>query len=116
VLKYHLGYSFSQRQKLLTREISDLFQNGRRYKTPCFILIYKPASQSKLGIAIAKKHLAKATQRNRVKRLIREQFRLLQHTWHFSVIICSHPYINVADEVQIKTQLQACWDHLYTKV
>ena len=71
-------YSFSRSYKLTKREFSDLFQTGSRYKTPCFIFIFRPALSSKLGIAIPKKHVAKSVQRNHLKRLIREQFRLLQ--------------------------------------
>ena len=107
-------FSFSRQNKLTTQEFSRLFRQGSRFKTPCFILIYQSAALSKLGIAIPKKHLAKSTQRNATKRLIREQFRLQRNIGHFSITLCSRPQIKMSDRQQVKRELQACWDHLDT--
>ena len=108
-------YSFSRSHKLATREFSELFQAGSRYKTPCFIFIYQTAPASKLGVAIPKKHIAKAVQRNRLKRVIREQFRLQQHQWHLSITVCSRPHIRNADVSQIDRELQDGWHYLQNK-
>jgi len=108
-------YRFSHKQKLITREFSDLFQQGTRYQNTYFMLIYQVANYSKLGISIPKKHLPKSTKRNHIKRLIREQFRLNQHNARFAITVCSRAKIHIANDNHIKIELQTCWDYLHTK-
>ena len=50
---------------------------GGRYFT--LLAIPNHCSRPRLGLAIAKKRIKKATARNRIKRLARETFRLKQH-------------------------------------
>ncbi len=56
-------------------DFQKLFQKGKRAYAPSFALIYRPAEKMTMGISIGKKH-GKSVVRNRVKRLIREAFRL----------------------------------------
>jgi ribonuclease P protein component len=76
-------FSFSKIEKLLNREeFVNLNRSGRRHHTRHFVLIFKKngLSFARLGITVSKK-IGNAVQRNRVKRLIREFFRL--HRDHF---------------------------------
>jgi ribonuclease P protein component len=77
------AFSFSKIEKLLNREeFVNLNRSGRRHHTRHFVLIFKEngLSFARLGITVSKK-IGNAVQRNRVKRLIREFFRL--HRNHF---------------------------------
>jgi ribonuclease P protein component len=58
-------------------EFKQVSQQGRRSKRALLTAGYTPgtASSARLGLAIAKKSVPLAAQRNRVKRLIREAFR-----------------------------------------
>ena len=56
-------------------DFQKLFTKGKRAFSPSFVLLYASAKRTRLGISVGKKH-GKAVQRNRVKRLIREAFRL----------------------------------------
>ena len=72
------AFSFSKIEKLLNREeFVNLNRSGRRRHTGHFVLIFKEngLSFARLGITVSKK-IGNAVQRNRVKRLIREFFRL----------------------------------------
>ncbi len=63
------------------REYLRLKQHGRRFYSGNFIFSYvvKDEGVSRLGIVVRKKLLKRAVWRNRIKRLIREVFRLRQY-------------------------------------
>ena len=52
-----------------------LFNKGKRAFTPSLSVIYRPSEKMTMGISVGKKH-GKSVQRNRIKRLLREAFRL----------------------------------------
>lgn len=56
-------------------DFQKLFQKGKRAYAPSFTILYRPAERMTMGISIGKKH-GKSVVRNRVKRLLREAFRL----------------------------------------
>ena len=68
-----LGFPKSSRL-LKSREF--YFPEAKRLKTSHFVFVIQPEGTGRLGISISKKVLKKATDRNRVKRLLREVFRL----------------------------------------
>ncbi|MEA2040778.1 MAG: ribonuclease P protein component [Thermodesulfobacteriota bacterium] len=72
------SFSFPKNQRLLNREdFVNVSRSGRRYHTRHFVLIFKQngIGVTRLGITVSKK-TGNAVQRNRIKRLIREFFRL----------------------------------------
>ncbi len=70
--------SFSKKERLLNRsDFVNLNRSGKRYHTEHFVVLLKPNGQGirRLGVTVTRK-TAKAVKRNRIKRLIREFFRL----------------------------------------
>lgn len=63
------------------REFDCVFQSGKRFiGFKCiFIVATSDRSYPRLGMAISKKKCPRSVDRNHVKRLIRERFRLNQH-------------------------------------
>ena len=57
------------------KDFQKVFHRGKRLFSSSLTMIYFPAEKLKMGISVGKKH-GKSVQRNRIKRLVREAFRL----------------------------------------
>ena len=87
-----LRFSFTKADRILKRsEFIALSKLGRRVQNTDFIAYFLPTqhSQSRLGVTVTKK-VGQAVERNRIKRLVREGFRLNRHClsgkWDISII------------------------------
>lgn len=58
-------------------DFQKLFQHGKRAFSSSLTMVYRASDKTRMGISVGKKH-GKSVQRNRIKRLIREAFRLAQ--------------------------------------
>ena len=87
-----LRFSFTKADRILKRsEFIALSKLGRKVQDTDFIAYFLPGQhdQSRLGITVTKK-VGQAVERNRIKRLVREFFRLNRHClsgrWDINVI------------------------------
>lgn len=87
-----LRFSFTKTDRILKRsEFVALSKLGRRVQNNDFIAYFLPAQhrQSRLGVTVTKK-VGQAVERNRIKRLVREYFRLNRHClsgkWDINII------------------------------
>lgn len=74
-------YRFRRENRLLSAAaFTRVFRQPRRSRDALFIVLSKPndLSIARLGLAISKKNCRQATGRNRIKRVVRESFRLHQ--------------------------------------
>ncbi|MFB6435046.1 MAG: ribonuclease P protein component [Candidatus Malihini olakiniferum] len=74
---------FSRELRLLTPcHFTFVFQQPQRVGTPQITILGRLnlLGHPRIGLTIAKKHVKRAHERNRIKRLTRESFRLHQHT------------------------------------
>ena len=81
-----ISTKFSKRQRLLKADdFQAIFSDPQFRASHKYLLVLakphcgKEKEFARLGLVIAKKHIQLAVARNRVKRLIRESFRLQQH-------------------------------------
>ncbi|MBW1817265.1 MAG: ribonuclease P protein component [Deltaproteobacteria bacterium] len=71
-------FSFQKKQRILNRaDFVNLNRSGKRHRTEHFTIIHKEHGRgiTRLGVTVSKK-VGNAVTRNRIKRLIREFFRL----------------------------------------
>lgn len=65
---------------------------------------------ARVGVTISKKRAKKAVDRNRIKRKIRETFRLTQHQLpSFDIIVIAKPGITALDATQLQERLDYLW-------
>ncbi len=87
-----LRFSFTKADRILKRhEFIALSKTGQRIKNEHFIAIFSPnqLGRSRIGVTVTKK-VGPAVKRNRIKRLVREYFRLNRHdlagNWDINII------------------------------
>lgn len=71
-------YAFKKTQRLLNKsEYDHVFEQAKKIITPDFIVLIRTNNleHARLGFALSKKMIAKAHDRNRLKRLLRDSFR-----------------------------------------
>ena len=85
-MKENLRYTLGKEDKLKSRKIIEqLFKDGKSFSLFPFRIIYllqetSSASQLQAGFSVGTKHFKNAVDRNRIKRLMREGYRLQKNT------------------------------------
>lgn len=80
-----MRFSFGKKDKLKSKKVIDaLFSEGKSLVVYPLRLVYlqynfDTSTQTKTGVSVSKRHFKKAVDRNRIKRLMREAFRLNRH-------------------------------------
>lgn len=94
-------------------EFKALFTNGKRRQLLPFMFLAKrnDLDEARLGLAISKKHVPLATQRNSLKRLIRESFR--EHKKIFigwDVVVVTKRKVDMTSLNQLPVLLRRYWE------
>ncbi|HLT32868.1 MAG TPA: ribonuclease P protein component [Aquaticitalea sp.] len=77
-----MKYTFNKKEKLKSEKlIAQLFDEGQSVAAYPLRLVYLPTTfddgtKIKTGVSVSKRHFKKAVDRNRLKRLMRESYRL----------------------------------------
>jgi len=73
--------------------------------------------QGRLGLVMAKKHMKLAVERNRMKRLIRESFRLHQQDFAgVDIVVLSRKGMDSLSNSEFTQQLNQQWQRIFKKV
>jgi len=106
-------YEFNRESRLLTPDqFQSVFKKPIRFGTSHITILVTHNSNeiNRLGLAIAKKRVKLAVQRNRIKRLIRESFRLNQHYLpHIDIVVMVKSGTDKLDNKEINQQLEKIW-------
>lgn len=99
-----MSFIFSAAKKLQTaQDYSHVFKSAtKKYHHKYFLVLatVNTKASSRLGLAIAKKHCKKAVDRNQIKRIIRENFRV-QVLQGQDIVFISKPGIATQSKAQL---------------
>jgi ribonuclease P protein component len=81
------------------------------------LLVTKSEQAPRLGIVIAKKNVKRAVDRNRLKRIIRESFRLRQEEFGtIDMVILARQGLDKMDNPEVLVQINHLFDELVNKL
>ena len=107
---------FSRRQRLTgSRDFEHVFRDGRRSSDRCFTVLFchNNLEHARLGLAISKRRIRRATARNRLKRLVRESFRrAAPELPAVDIVVIAGPAAGGADNAGIFASLAGHWSRL----
>lgn len=113
-------FGFSKKLRLLgAADYQPVFKNARHKVSSQYILILAVANtlaRPRLGLVIAKKNVAKAVQRNRVKRIFRESFRHNQRLLPaLDIVILTRSGLDSLSNELVHTNIERLWQELINK-
>jgi len=104
---------FTRESRLLTpSQFQNVFNKPLRFGSSHITILVTPnlTKQNRLGLAIAKKRVKLAVQRNRIKRQIRESFRMHQHQLPaIDMVIMVKSGTDTLNNQQLRQQLEKIW-------
>ena len=108
-------HRFDKTRRLLKKsEYDHVFSQAKKWVTPEFIILYRDniMGSARLGLAISKKMIAKAHDRNRIKRILREAFRTHTRLPAIDIIVLARPGTGKANQSTLVEKLSAAWNKL----
>lgn len=100
VWRYNLlNMLFNKNYRLITKnDYSNVFANKRIFYSAYWQIFIKKDVNTKLGLAIAKKNHRLAVNRNRLKRIVREFFRINKHNFNnLHIVVLSKKHKNITN-------------------
>jgi len=105
--------------KLLTADnYKNVFAKAERFGNRSFTVLAREndLDHARLGLAISKKCAKRAVDRNRIKRIFRESFRLNQHKLpNVDIIAMGKPSATSLDSVEMRKQIDVQWHFMRKK-
>ena len=111
------AYAFPKSARLLTPvDYQRVFQSGQfkvSSKTVLVLAIANELGRPRLGLVIGKKNVRLAVQRNRIKRLARESFRLRQQAMPaLDIVVLARRGLDKQQNSLLHAELNSLWDKL----
>ena len=107
------GKRFAKQSRLVhPLEFKRVFRSSHRSADCLFVVVAcaNDKEQARLGLAISKKRVKKAVERNKIKRLIRESFRKNQtQLAGLDIVVISNKALGQTSNKQISESLQNHW-------
>ena len=101
-----------ERRLRLSADFKRLYATGRRLGNESFTAVVHPnaAGAPRLGMSVAARMLRRAVERNRVRRLVRESFRIHQlRLPAVDIIVGIRSSVREASSLQLRDSLERLW-------
>ena len=108
-------YGFSRSRRLLTkRDYNHVFKQAKKIVTREFVILYvnNSCGYSRLGLALSKKSISKAHDRNKVRRVLRETFRTNQQLPSVDVVVLARQAVKNIQPSTLFHSVSKLWDKL----
>ncbi|ORU91159.1 MAG: hypothetical protein A6F72_01235 [Cycloclasticus sp. symbiont of Poecilosclerida sp. N] len=113
-----MSQGLSKKDKLNTAsEYSTVFSKAKRSTDRLFTVLAKQTTppNARLGLAIAKKSVKKASQRNNIKRIVRESFRRKKNKlFDYDFVVMCRKDAALATKQMLQQSIEAHWKKLTT--
>ncbi len=110
------GANFQRPLRLVNgAQFDAVFRRGSRSADQWFTILYRDnqSGHARVGLALAKKRIRHATQRNRIKRLVRESFRRQRDNLPaVDLVVMARDAAAVASNAQLHGSLQRHWQRI----
>jgi ribonuclease P protein component len=110
------SYTFTRELRLLTpAQFKSVFSNPIKASSAEITLLAIPNSEQhpRLGLTVAKRYVKRANQRNRIKRVIRDSFRLNQHDIpHLDIVVLVRNGVMEMENAEINKLIEKLWRKL----
>lgn len=107
-------FSFKKTQRLLNKNDYDhVFEQAKKITTNNYLVLYRvnTAQQARIGFALSKKAIAKAHDRNRLKRILRESFRKTQLP-AVDIIFLAKSSMSRQSNLELFSSLNKTWEKI----
>lgn len=107
--------TFGKEKRLLTKNDYDyVFQKAHKVSSSDFLFLYRDnkIGFARLGLALSKKMIAKAHDRNRLKRLLRETFRIQVDLPAVDLIVLARKGVGTKKSSDLRVSLEQSWNKL----
>ena len=113
-------FSYRKESRLLNAsQFKAVFDRAKYKASDKYLLLLAIANSTghaRLGLVVAKKHVRTAVKRNRVKRLVRESFRLNQHQLTgLDIVVIARRGVDQLDNPTMQRNLDQLWSRLVKK-
>jgi ribonuclease P protein component len=112
--------SFPRERRLLAKaEFQAVFDESNKVSQRYLLALYRPNQQAeaRVGIMVGKRAVNLAVERNLIKRVIRESFRINQTKLHgLDIIVIVRHQCNLLTKVQLREGVEKLWQNVSTQL
>ena len=114
------GAAFGKNRRLLkSSDYTEVFDNNSvRVAHPNLLILSEPngTEMSRLGLVIGKKNVPTAVARNKIKRVVRETFRLTQLPVAVDLVFLARKDLGKLSSAELATLIQQSWGRLIARL
>ncbi len=114
------GAAFGKNRRLLkSSDYTEVFDNNSvRVAHPNLLILAEPngTDTSRLGLVIGKKNVATAVARNKIKRVVRERFRLTELPVAVDLVFLARKDLGKLSKTELATLIQQSWGRLIARL